>query len=82
MITLLQLEKYKEAPINLCDKNTLTDLKDIEIDKEKSVPERFDSFTKQVKNPYLFKVGDVAVKIAFCGGRDFSSSLCSALCTS
>lgn len=82
MITLLQLEKHKEAPICLCDKNTLTDLRGIETDKAKSVPERFDSFMCQVKNPYLFKVGDVAVKIAFSGGRDFSSSLCNALCTS
>ncbi|MBO5333003.1 MAG: hypothetical protein J6B37_02685 [Clostridia bacterium] len=65
----------------LCDKNALTDLRDITIDKSKSVMERIENFTGQVKNPYLFKVGDVIVKVAYSGGKDFSGALSSALCS-
>ena len=58
MLTKSQLALCKDAEIALCDKNTLTDLRDITVDKSKSVMERIENFTGQVKNPYLFKVGD------------------------
>ena len=81
MLTRSQLDFYKGADIALCDKNTLIDLRDITIDKSKSVFERIESFTAQVKNPYLFKVGDVIVKVAYKGGKDLSLALGSALCS-
>ena len=68
MLTKSQLDLCKAAEIALCDKNTLTDLRDITVDKSKSVMERIENFTGQVKNPYLFKVGDVIVKVAYSGG--------------
>ena len=81
MLTKSQLTLCKDTEIALCDKNTLTDLKDITVDKSKSVMEKIESFTQQVKNPYLFKVGDVIVKVAYNGGKDFSGALSSALCS-
>ena len=81
MLTKSQLARYKDAQIALCDKNTLTDLRDITVDKSKSVIERIENFTGQVKNPYLFKVGDVIVKVAYSGGKDFSGALSNALCS-
>lgn len=41
------------------------DLKDVKIDKSLSVEDRMISYVQQIKNPYLFKVGDMAVKIRF-----------------
>lgn len=81
MLTKSQLDLCKAAEIALCDKNMLTDLRDITVDKSKSVMEKIESFTGQVKNPYLFKVGDVIVKVAYSGGKDFSGALSSALCS-
>ena len=81
MLTKSQLALCKDAEITICDKNTLTDLRDITVDKSKSVMEKIESFTHQVKNPYLFKVGDVIVKVAYSGGKDFSGALSSALCS-
>ena len=81
MLTKSQLALCKDAEIALCDKSTLTDLRDITVDKSKSVMERIENFTGQVKNPYLFKVGDVIVKVAYSGGKDFSDALSSALCS-
>ena len=81
MLTKSQLDFCKGADIAVCDKNTLPDLRDITIDKSKSVIERMEMFTAQVKNPYLFKVGDVIVKVAYSGGRDFSRALGNAICS-
>ena len=81
MLTKSQLDLCKAAEIALCDKSNLTDLRDITVDKSKSVRERIENFTGQVKNPYLFKVGDVIVKVAYSGGKDFSGALSSALCS-
>ena len=39
MLTKSQLDLCKAAEIALCDKNTLTDLRDITVDKSKSVRE-------------------------------------------
>ena len=79
MLTKSQLALCKDAEIALCDKSALTDLRDITVDKSKSVMERIENFTGQVKNPYLFKVGDVIVKVAYSVGKDFSGALSSAL---
>ena len=81
MLTKSQLDLCKAAEIALCDKNTLTDVRDITVDKSKSVMEKIENFTQQVKNPYLFKVGDVIVKVAYSDSKDFSGALSSALCS-
>ncbi len=81
MLTKSQLDLCKVAEIALCDKNTLTDLRDITVDKSKRGMEKKERCTHQVKNPYLFKVGDVIVKVAYSGGKDFSGALSSALCS-
>ena len=36
-------------------------------------------FAEQVKNPYLFKVGNIAVKVEYCGEKTLSDSLASVL---
>lgn len=82
MLTRSQLALCKNAEIALCDKNALTDLRDIKVDKRKSVTKKTDTFIQQIKNPYLFKVGDVIVKVEYIGGKDFSGALGSALCSS
>ena len=55
----------KNSDIKSCNKADLIDIRTIEIDKNKSQMERLLSFIQAVKNPYLFKVGDIAVKVSF-----------------
>ncbi len=47
------------------DKSQLVDLRDVKIDQRLTKENRIKSYIKQVKNPYLFKVGDTAVRIRF-----------------
>lgn len=65
MISNDKLEQYKAQ--NICDVN-MEDLKDIStvrINRDKPVLERVLSFMLQIGNPYLFKVGDIPVKVSF-----------------
>ncbi|MCH5297690.1 MAG: hypothetical protein J1E85_08470 [Ruminococcus sp.] len=41
------------------------DLKDISVDTSQSIENRMIRFAEQIKNPYLFKVGDIAVKVEY-----------------
>ena len=70
------IENMKQISIKECDKEQLTDLSSIEIDREKSKQERMLDYLCQVKNPYYFKVGDVAIRLVFCeGGRSFQQCM-------
>lgn len=70
----------KEENINSCDKKKLVDIKAITVEKSKSARQKTESFIHQVKNPYLFKVGDIIVKVEFNENIDFTNALAKALC--
>jgi len=58
------------------DKSQLVDLRDVKIDQRLTKENRIKSYIKQVKNPYLFKVGDTAVRIRFTeSGPSFEEKL-------
>lgn len=58
------------------DKSQLVDLRDVKIDQRLTKVNRIKSYIKQVKNPYLFKVGDTAVRIRFTeSGPSFEEKL-------
>ena len=70
------IESMKQFSIKECDKEQLVDLLSIEIDGEKSKQERMLDYLRQVKNPYYFKVGDIAVRLVFDdGGRSFQECM-------
>lgn len=57
-------------------KSQLVDLRDVKIDQRLTKENRIKSYIKQVKNPYLFKVGDTAVRIRFTeSGPSFEEKL-------
>lgn len=45
--------------------DTLVDIRDVKIDGSGSLDERLKSYVEQVKNPYLFKVGNVVVRVSY-----------------
>lgn len=65
MVTKMELELYKTKSIKETDQATLKDLATVSIDRNKSVLERITAFMEELDNPYLFKVGNVPVKVEF-----------------
>ena len=43
----------------------LVDIRDVKIDKTLPVEERVISYVKQIKNPYMFKVGNTVVRVSY-----------------
>ena len=60
-----ELNKMRDVDIQSVDKNTLVDIRNIKIDDTLSGEEKISQYVKQIKNPYCFKVGDVAVKVTY-----------------
>ena len=79
MLNRSELNRCREIDIMSCDISDLVDLQDISIDATKSVRDRIDSFLEQVRNPYLFKVDDVIVKVKFGKEKSLSDALTSVL---
>ena len=46
----------------------LVDIRDVKLDSSMSQTERIQSYLKQIKNPYCFRVGDVVVNVAYTKG--------------
>ncbi|WP_144363378.1 DUF6870 family protein [Clostridium porci] len=55
----------KDVDIRTVNRNELVDLNTVVIDENQSVEERLESFIEQIKNPYCFRVGDIAVKVVY-----------------
>lgn len=72
-----ELNRYRTANIMSCEPATLVDLRDIRIDTQRSVHERINSFMHQVRNPYLFKVDDVIMKVNFGNDRSVTDAFAS-----
>ncbi len=61
-------------------KENLTDISLIEVDKSKPVSQRMRDFVKAVGNPYMFKVGDISVKLNFNpNGKNISDAVAEAV---
>ena len=46
-------------------RESLVDISDVKIDRSKPVEERMKSYVEQIKNPYLFKVGNTIVRVSY-----------------
>ena len=73
------LNGLKNIGIEQCERDQLVDLRSVSIDKSLPVPERISAFIKQIKNPYLFKVDDVTVKVEFSSGKSLEDAVLSFL---
>ena len=65
MINGEELQKMREKSMREVDQEELVDLKQIKIDRSLPVPERVVDYIRQIRNPYLFKVDNVIVKLNF-----------------
>lgn len=69
MLTKTQLENLSLADFSSCNKNDLADIKSISVNTRQPLIKRADEYLKSVKNPYLFRVADTAVKVNFIGDK-------------
>ena len=45
--------------------DSLVDIRDVKIDRSMSVEDRMNSYLEQIKNPYMFKVGNTVVRVSY-----------------
>lgn len=45
--------------------DSLVDIRDVKIDCSMSVEDRMKSYVEQIKNPYMFKVGNTVVRVSY-----------------
>lgn len=64
-MTIEELQRMKQADIMQADREQLTDIDSIEIDKSKSVETRIRAYLEQVKNPFLVKAGEYILKFSY-----------------
>lgn len=64
-ITDEELDAMAAVDVRTVDINTLTDIRDINIDTKLPVEEKLASFAKQTNNIYVHRMGDYVVKVKF-----------------
>lgn len=80
MINATQLNHLKAADIKHCDIAQLSDLTAVRLDRSGTLEQRLDAFLHQIQNPYLFRVGEIAVKLEFGSHKRFADALADLLC--
>ncbi|MCD7861923.1 MAG: hypothetical protein LUG61_00070 [Lachnospiraceae bacterium] len=61
----MTVEEMKNVDVRTVDRNALADIRDVKIDRSLPKEERIRSFVQQIRNPYVFKCGEVVVRIVF-----------------
>lgn len=65
MLNTKQLDAMSRINLSEADKNHLIDIASVHIDTSLSIEERMESYLRQIKNPYLFRSGNLTVKVCF-----------------
>lgn len=66
----VNLKRLEDVDIHSVQRESLVDIKNIEIDTSLERAERISSFLSQIKNPYCFVCDGVIVKIRFSETED------------
>jgi len=65
MLTLEELGEMRKIDIRTVDKNTLVDMSEYECDISLPQAERVRRIFAEIKNPYLFRLENMAIKLEF-----------------
>lgn len=63
----MDFESLKQIDVRTVDPNVLVDINSVVIPENLTKDDRMREFVRQIKNPYCFKVGKVAVSVGFSG---------------
>lgn len=61
----IDLAQMKEVDIRTIDRESLADIRDVQIDRKLPREQRFRDFLGQIRNPYCYRCGKIIVKISF-----------------
>lgn len=61
----LQLAQMKEVDIHTVDRESLVDIREVQVDGRLPREQRFQDFLRQIKNPYCYRCGKMVVKVSF-----------------
>lgn len=76
------LEALQSVQLEDAAREELGELKSVVLGTELSMEQRLIEFIRQVKNPYLFRVGPMVVKIGVGGSEDFTEALARGIASS
>jgi len=68
-MSVYSVGQMKDADFKSVDINSLVEITSIEV-AQGGKQERIHSFVRQIKNPYCFRVGKIAVKVSFSETND------------
>lgn len=61
----LQLAQMKEIDIHTVDRESLVDIREVQVDNRMPREQRFQDFLRQIRNPYCYRCGKMVVKVSF-----------------
>lgn len=61
----VNLQQMKQVDVRTVDRDSLADIKDIQVDGTLPRAERFEDFLRQIGNPYCYRCGKAVVKVSF-----------------
>ncbi len=65
LLTAQDIERMRAEDPKGVDRDTLKDIRDVEVDPQLPKKERLLSFIRQIGNPYCYRHGDYVVKVSF-----------------
>lgn len=75
-----EITQMQQMDVRMVDKETLVDIKDVQINTELPERERMIDFISQIKNPYCYLSKGVVVKISFAGKTTLEECLKQCIC--
>lgn len=64
-ISKSKLQQIKQVDVRTVDRDTLMDIRDVQVDRTLPRGQRFADFLRQIGNPYCYRCGKAVVKISF-----------------
>lgn len=61
----IELQQMRQVDIRTVDRESLADIKNIQIDRTLPRGQRFEDFLHQIGNPYCYRCGKAVVKVSF-----------------
>lgn len=65
MMTAKKVDALHEVDIRTVDKDVLTDIREVGIDRSLPLDDRKKTYLEAVGNPYAVRVGDVKIRVRF-----------------
>ena len=59
------LAQMREVDIHTVDRESLVDIREIQINKKLPREQKFEDFLRQIRNPYCYRCGKLVVKVSF-----------------